>query len=53
MNRNSDNYLKTTYSSKIYGNDNSTTCEKELIISGKEKDYVDSHAGWIKRGVMP
>ncbi len=53
MDKKSKYYMKTEFKSALYGNDYSTTCEKELRISGNNKKYVDSTAAYIKSGVMP
>jgi len=53
MNKNSPNYLKSSYESKFYGNDNYTTLERNFEISGKDKEEVRVAAPWVKKSVMP
>ena len=53
VNKSSPHYLKSTYEDRFYGNDNSTTYERKLVVEGNDKDYVKTTAGDIQRRVMP
>lgn len=53
MNRKSENYLMGEYAWSIHGNAEETTYERELKISGKNKNFVDSVTPWIKGQVIP
>jgi len=52
MDKNSKKYLRTELKKSFYGNETSSTCEKEFRIYGNDKKHVDSSASWIKSGVM-
>ena len=53
MNKNSPNYMKSSYERKLYGDENYTTFERNFEISGKDKEEVRVAAPWVKKSVMP
>ena len=52
MNKNSPDYMKSSFERKLYGNENYTTYEREFKIEGKESEKVRGAAG-VKNDVMP
>lgn len=46
-------YMKSTYESKCYGNENYTNYERKLTVVGNDKHEVEVAAPSIKRKVMP
>jgi hypothetical protein len=53
MKKNSPDYMKSSFESAFYGNDNYTTFERELKIEGKNEKEIRAAAPWIKGEVMP
>lgn len=53
MNKNSPNYMKSSYERKLYGDENYTTFERNFEINGSDKEEVRAAAPWVKKSVMP
>ena len=53
MNKNSPNYMKSSYERKLYGDENYTTFERNFEINGSGKEEVRVAAPWVKKSVMP
>jgi hypothetical protein len=53
MNRKSQDYLKSSYDDRCYGDDSYTTVKRDFAVDGKSKDYVRDVAHHIKMTVMP
>lgn len=53
MNKNSPSYMKSSFESKLYGNENYTTFEREFKIDGNDREEVRGAAPWVKKDVMP
>ncbi len=45
-------YVKSEFSNRFYGNENSTTFERGLKVTGKDKDHVKYTASYVQNEVM-
>jgi hypothetical protein len=53
LKKDSPYYMKSSYESNFYGNENSITLEREFKVEGKDKDELRAAAPSIKGDVMP
>lgn len=53
IDKRSVNYVKSSYREELYGDEKSTTYERELKVSGKDPSRVGVTGQWIKNKVMP
>ncbi len=53
MDKGSGHYLRSTYSIEMSGDNNGTTYERDLKVSGNNPTDVRVAAEWIRGKVMP
>ena len=53
MDRHSGHYLRSDFNTKMYGDGNSTTYERNLEVRGENPTDVRITAEWIRSRVMP
>ncbi len=53
MDKKSYDYVKSSYREELYGDEKSTTYERELKVNGKDPSRVGVTAQWVKNKVMP
>jgi hypothetical protein len=53
MDKNSQSYMKSSFETRVYGDDNHTTFERDFKINGRDKEEVRTAAPWVEKDVMP
>jgi len=53
VNKKSPYYVRSEFTRRVYGNDNYTTLERKLKVTGMDRSRVKSEAEMTKSRVMP